>query len=257
MRQQILSLQRGLSMKKNSNNLSLILLFFLFFNFATMSPVGCSWKNENTSPESISTNGQVTLSWSNVQGGTFYNIYVSTTPGVTKFLSNKIQNAANPITITDLEIGTTYYFIITAVNDFGEREIAREVSYKVLESEGFIEVEDRLAQQNFTILFETSSNRLSSQEIKKLDRVAQLILGLSDYKVNLNGYTDSSGEYEYNKTISLNRAAVVKSYLVGKGIKPEKIEIKGHGAANFIASNNSAEGRKRNRRVEISFFTIE
>jgi outer membrane protein OmpA-like peptidoglycan-associated protein len=244
-------------MKKNLNSLSLILFCFLFFVLATMSPVGCSWKNENTSPASNSTNGQVTLSWSNVKGGTFYNIYVSTTPGVNKFNNHKIQNAANPITITDLEIGTTYYFIVTAVNDFGEREIAPEVSYKVIESEGFIEVEDHLAQQDFTILFETSSNRLSSQEIKKLDRVAQLILGLSDYKVNIDGYTDSSGEYEYNKTISLNRAAVVKSYLVGKGIKPEKIEMKGHGAANFIARNNSAEGRKKNRRVEISFFTIE
>jgi outer membrane protein OmpA-like peptidoglycan-associated protein len=257
MRQQILSLKRVVFMKKNSNNLSLILFCFLFFNLATMSPVGCSWKNENTSPAGISTNGQVTLSWSNIQDGSFYNIYVATTPGVTKFNSNKIQNPANPITITDLEIGTTYYFIVTAVNDFGEREISREVSYKVIESEGFIEIEDYLARQDFTIFFDTSSNRLSGQEIKKLNRVAQLILGLSDYKVNLNGYTDSSGEYENNKTISLNRAAVVKSYLVGKGIKPEIIEIKGHGAANFIASNNTAKGRKMNRRVEISFFTIK
>ena len=244
-------------MKKISNNLSLILFCFLFFNLATMSPVGCSWKNENTSRAGISTNGQVTLSWSNVQGGSFYNIYVSTTPGVNKFNSNKIQNPANPITITDLEIGTTYYFIVTAVNDFGEREISREVSYKVIESEGFIEIEDYLTRQDFTIFFDTSSNRLSGQEIKKLNRVAQLILGLSEYKVNLNGYTDSSGEYEYNKTISLNRAAVVKSYLVGKGIKPEKIEIKGHGATNFIASNNTAKERKMNRRVEISFFAIK
>ena len=253
MRQQILSLTRVVFMKKNLQHLSLILFCFLFFNSATMSLVGCSWKNENTSPASISINGQVTLSWSNVQGGTSYNIYMSTTPGVTKLNSNKIQNVANPISITELEIGTTYYFIVTVVNALGEREISREVSYKVIESEGFIEIEDYLARQDFTIFFDTSSNRLSGQEIKKLNRIAQLILGLSDYKVNLNGYTDSSGQYEYNKTISLNRATVVKSYLVGKGIKPEKIEIKGHGAANFIASNNTAKGRKMNRRVEISF----
>jgi len=244
------------SMKKILNSLSLILFWFLFFVLANMSPVGCSWKNENISPASISTNGKVTLSWSNVQGGTSYNIYVSTTPGVNKLNSNKIQNAANPITITDLEFGTTYYFIVTAVNDSGEREISREISYKVLEIEGFIEIEDYFGRQDFTIFFDANSNRLSSQEIKKLNRVTQLILGLSDYKVTLNGYTDSLGDYKYNKTISVNRAAVVKSYLVGKGIKPEKIKIKGHGATNFIASNITAEGRKRNRRVEISLLTI-
>ena len=142
MRHQILSLKRLVFMKKNSQNLSLILFCFLFFNSVTMSIVGCSWKNENTSPASISINGQVKLSWSNVQGGKSYNIYMSTTPGVTKLSSNKIQNVANPITITDLEIGTTYYFIVTVVNALGEREISREVSYKVIESEGFIEIEN-------------------------------------------------------------------------------------------------------------------
>ena len=179
---------------------------------------------------------------------------MSTTPGITKLNSNRIKNVANPITITDLEIGTTYYFIVTVVNASGEREISREVSYKVIESEGFIEIENYLERQDFKIFFDTGSNRLSDQEIKKLNRIAQLILGLSDYKVILNGYTDSLGEYEYNKTISLNRAAVVKSYLVGKGIKPDKIEIYGHGATNFIASNSTAKGRKMNRRVEISIF---
>ena len=129
-----------------------------------MSPVGCSWKNENISPASISTNGKVTLSWSNVQGGTSYNIYVSTTPGVTKLNSNKIQNVANPISITELEIGTTYYFIVTVVNALGERELSREVSYKVIESEGFIEIEDYLARQDLTIFFDTSSNRLPGHE---------------------------------------------------------------------------------------------
>jgi outer membrane protein OmpA-like peptidoglycan-associated protein len=219
-----------------------------------MSIAGCSWKNENTSPPGISTSGQVTLSWKNVQGATSYNVYMSTTPGVTKLNSNKIQNVANPITITDLEIGITYYFIVTVVNDLGEKEISREVSYNVIESEGFIEIEDYLAQQEFTILFDAGSIRLSDQEIKKLNRVAQLIHGLSDYNVILNGYSDSSGKYEYNKSISLNRAAIVKSYLVARGIKPEKIKVKGHGATNFIASNNTAKGRKMNRRVEISVF---
>ena len=255
MQQSILSLKGDVLLKHKSEDSSFILFCFLIFILASMSTAaGCSWKNENTSPSGIFSNGQVTLSWKNVPGAKSYNIYMSTTPGVTKLNSNKIQNVANPITITDLEVGITYYFIVTVVNDFGEREISREVSYYVIESEGFIEIDDYLARKEFTIWFDAGSIRLSDRDIRKLNRVAQLIHGLSDYNVILHGYSDSSGKNEYNKTISLNRAAIVKSYLVGRGIKPDKIIVKGHGATNFIAGNDTAEGRKMNRRVEILFF---
>jgi outer membrane protein OmpA-like peptidoglycan-associated protein len=246
--------------KKKNLKTSIILFCFLFSIWEMMSLVGCSWNNDNIPTELISSNGKVTLSWNEVHGATSYNVYISRTPGVPNANSSKIQDAANPIEIRDLEIGTTYYFIITAVNDFGEGEKSKEVSYKVVEFEGFIKFDDfyakSIAPQDLTIFFDTNSNRLTGREIEKLNRVAQFILRLTSYKVILNGYTDSSGEYEYNKMISKSRAAVVKSYLIGKGIQSKNIEIKGHGAANFIASNNTSEGRKMNRRVEIKFHSI-
>jgi hypothetical protein len=54
------------------------------------------------------------------------NIYLSTSPGVTKLRGYKIRDAINPITITDLEPGATYYFIVTMVNALGESEKSKK-----------------------------------------------------------------------------------------------------------------------------------
>ena len=104
---------------------------------------------------------------------------------------------------------------------------------------------------DFIIFFNHNSNEISEEQIEKLDKAAQRILKLSNAKVILNGYTDAGGDVNYNIMISKSRAAAVKAYLVGKGVKPEAIEIVGHGAKNFISDNNTIEGRNRNRRVEI------
>ena len=69
--------------------------------------------------------------------------------------------------------------------------------------------------------------------------------------VILNGYTDSIGNSNYNKMISESRAACVHAFLIGKGVDPGSIKIFGHGAKDFIANNNTTEGRNKNRRVEI------
>lgn len=103
----------------------------------------------------------------------------------------------------------------------------------------------------FTIFFIQNSNEIPDDQIEKLDRIAQRIFEMPNAKVILNGYTDSIGNSNYNKMISENRAASVQAYLVGKGVDPGSIKIFGHGAKDFIANNNTIEGRNKNRRVEI------
>jgi len=71
---------------------------------------------------------QVSISWAAVAGATSYNIYYATTSGVTKTSGTKIVNAASPYTQTGLTAGTTYYYIVTAVNSAGESTASSQVS---------------------------------------------------------------------------------------------------------------------------------
>lgn len=75
--------------------------------------------------------GQVVLAWDNVSDAASYNIYWSDSPGVTKHDGNKIPNVNNPHTMKGLERGVTYYFVVTAVNEFGESKESKEISFTV------------------------------------------------------------------------------------------------------------------------------
>jgi outer membrane protein OmpA-like peptidoglycan-associated protein len=111
------------------------------------------------------------------------------------------------------------------------------------------------ADSNFIIFFTQNSNDLSEKAIEKLDRIFEILIKNPSTEIMLNGYSDSTGPASYNEMISEIRAKAVKSYLVGKGIHPNRITAFGHGAQKFIASNKSAEGRQFNRRVEIELIT--
>jgi outer membrane protein OmpA-like peptidoglycan-associated protein len=103
----------------------------------------------------------------------------------------------------------------------------------------------------FVIFFNQDSNALSEKSMQKLDRVAEIIFRNKKIGITLNGYTDSYGAPSYNKIVSESRANTVKLYLIGKGVDPAKITTVGHGAQKFLASNQTREGRRFNRRVEI------
>jgi predicted phage tail protein len=111
------------------------LVFVCVFEIIALS--GCYDSRQAKAPASKpgmvdnSKSGQVTLKWNNVHNATSYNVYYSKFPGVNKNNGRKISNAANSITITDLEPGTTYYFVVTAVNKSGESEESEELSFTV------------------------------------------------------------------------------------------------------------------------------
>ena len=67
----------------------------------------------------------------------------------------------------------------------------------------------------------------------------------------IKGYSDNAGSGTYNKKLSAFRANIVKSYLVGQGITPSRINTVGMGEKDPIKSNRTAEGRRANRRVEV------
>ena len=107
--------------------------------------------------------------------------------------------------------------------------------------------------QTITIYFKHNSNELTDEAFKTLHQIAEYMIHSPEAKITIKGYTDSTGHYQYNVNVSKFRANIIKSYLAGKGVDSSRIESLGLGPAHPVATNNTAEGRRANRRVEIEF----
>jgi len=109
------------------------------------------------------------------------------------------------------------------------------------------------AQRKKIIHFKHNSMQLSDEAYEVLDQIVDFSSSNPVLKIIVEGYTDSFGDPVYNKNLSKMRAEVIKKYLIDKGIPAAKIETVGMGPENPIASNETFEGRKLNRRIEIRF----
>lgn len=101
------------------------------------------------------------------------------------------------------------------------------------------------------LLFETASDKILPVSLPELKRIA-LFVQTYGYSVRLAGHTDNVGKPEDNKDLSLRRAESVKQQLVAYGCNAEKIKALGYGDTKPVASNETEEGRQKNRRVEIT-----
>lgn len=102
------------------------------------------------------------------------------------------------------------------------------------------------------ITFDTSKATLQSNFKPILDSVAKVIKEYDNTMVSVIGYTDSMGSATTNSALSLRRANAVSNYLRLQGISADRLITDGMGEDNPIASNNTASGRAKNRRVEIT-----
>jgi len=101
------------------------------------------------------------------------------------------------------------------------------------------------------VLFEFNSYRLKQGMIPTLDSIAAFLRIESKASVNVLGHTDNSGKEDYNLTLSSQRAEVVAEFLLDRGVDPERVSSNGKGSSQPILPNNTPEGRRKNRRVEI------
>jgi general secretion pathway protein A len=106
-------------------------------------------------------------------------------------------------------------------------------------------------ERKIVIYFKRNSNELPDESYQTLNRIAGFMMHSTFARISIKGYTDSTGDYSYNVSVSRFRANTIKTYLVGKGVDPANIKADGLGPENPIATNNTAEGRRKNRRVEI------
>ena len=87
-----------------------------------------------------------------------------------------------------------------------------------------------------------------------LERVAQYMQANPSTRLRIRGYTDATGNRDYNLQISLKRALAVQAHFIDQGIEAERISAEGLGARDFIASNKTAKLRALNRRVELELY---
>ncbi|HEY6970632.1 MAG TPA: OmpA family protein [Candidatus Angelobacter sp.] len=101
------------------------------------------------------------------------------------------------------------------------------------------------------VLFDTGKSTLKPGAKVRLAKVAGIILAYPDLRLEVDGYTDSTGTVEFNQRLSERRADAVRDFLVSQGVSSNNVGARGFGQADPIASNNTSAGRQLNRRVEL------
>jgi outer membrane protein OmpA-like peptidoglycan-associated protein len=101
------------------------------------------------------------------------------------------------------------------------------------------------------VLFDTAKFSLRPLAREKLAKVAGIVSGHPGLRLDVEGYTDSVGGDEYNQRLSEQRGSSVRDYLVQQGMPGSSVTTKGFGKTQPVASNDTAQGRQQNRRVEL------
>jgi outer membrane protein OmpA-like peptidoglycan-associated protein len=101
------------------------------------------------------------------------------------------------------------------------------------------------------VLFDTGKADLKPTARERMAKVAGILIAYPDIRVEIDGYTDSTGSLEFNEQLSQQRADAVRSYLSSQGVNSSSITTQGFGPSQPIASNDTAVGRQQNRRVEL------
>ena len=101
------------------------------------------------------------------------------------------------------------------------------------------------------LLFNSGGANLKTPSQRRLDSLVQYLQGNSQREIIIEGHTDSIGNPETNKRLSLQRANTVKEYLISRAIESSRIETRGFGEEVPVATNTTNAGRSLNRRVEV------
>lgn len=150
-------------------------------------------------------------------------------------------------------VGGTAGAIIGHQMDKQAEEIREEIPDVNVERVG----EGIIVEFTNDILFGFDSSVLTDQAMENLDKLVIILNKYPDTDIEIHGHTDSSGSNQYNQALSERRAGAVATYLVNHAIAAERLAIIGFGEEQPKYSNDTAEGRAQNRRVEFAITANE
>ncbi len=107
------------------------------------------------------------------------------------------------------------------------------------------------------ILFDVNKANLKNNSKTELTKLGTILNKYDDTNILLAGHTDATGSDQYNLELSRRRAQSVSDYLTIQNINPERFTVQGYGESDPIASNDTADGRAQNRRVEVAIWANE
>jgi len=138
------------------------------------------------------------------------------------------------------------YYFVDDISLIKAKEIVEKVKVEIVGSFN-IKVGEKVALKN--IFFENSKSYILPESFSELNKLAQYLIRNPSMQVQINGHSDNSGSKLKNQKLSEQRAREVFEYLIKKGTQ-NKMYFKGYGSSLPIASNETDEGKAKNRRVE-------
>lgn len=134
-------------------------------------------------------------------------------------------------------------------------EDKRKKSVQQLFEKGEVEIQSNmdgsLLLRLTKLKFAPAKTALSPQQFEFLARVKEALMLYDDRMVSINGHTDNKGDIKENQTLSLTRAEAVMDFLIAAGVSSERLRAFGYGEVRPIASNEFAQGRDMNRRIDL------
>ena len=128
----------------------------------------------------------------------------------------------------------------------GLQEVQKDFSNAERTSKGIVLTFDS------DVLFPLNSSYLTDQAKTEVAKLVKLMSKYPQASLLIEGHTDATGEASYNQWLSEKRAASVKAHAVQLGFSADKITTKGYGKDKPVTTNSTADGRQKNRRVEIT-----
>lgn len=101
------------------------------------------------------------------------------------------------------------------------------------------------------VLFDVNQSTLKPGAKMRLAKIAGIIQAYPDLRLQIEGFTDSTGSVEHNQELSERRAAAVRDFLIAEGVTLNNVSAQGFGPSNPVASNDTPQGRQMNRRVDL------